>query len=163
MTASRATTGPMTDHRLTPHERDPRFLDPMVTLVGDPTPQLFTEKLNLERPRCGGVNPLHRDHPYWEGVADDPSRVATAMLFLDDASSENGALQVLPGSRRTGTADWGARPEAPDRPAPRPLLFAVGGCGIIRVDDVDTAHAASSQPIPPETDKNRGSSDDDPR
>ena len=81
---------------------DPRFVEPMVDFVGHPNPVLFTEKLNLKRPRHGGVNPLHQDFPYWEHFADDARRVATAMLFLDDASIENGTLQVVPGSHTQG-------------------------------------------------------------
>jgi len=81
---------------------DPRFIEPMQTFVGDPHPALFTEKLNLKRPAVGGVNPLHQDYPYWLDTAQAPERVATAMLFLDDATLENGCLEVVPGSHRSG-------------------------------------------------------------
>lgn len=81
---------------------DDRFIAPMCDFVGDEHPVLFTEKLNLKRPGVGGVNPMHQDYPYWIGEAKDPVRVATAMLFLDDATLENGCLQVAPGSHRSG-------------------------------------------------------------
>ena len=81
---------------------DARFLAPMQDFVGDPRPGLFTEKLNLKRPKHGGVNPLHQDYPYWVGTAECPERVATAMLFLDDATPANGCLHVAPGSHRSG-------------------------------------------------------------
>ena len=81
---------------------DPRFTTPMQDFVGDTNPGLFTEKLNLKRPGHGGINPLHQDYPYWLDSADAPARVATAMLFLDDATLENGCLQVAPGSHRAG-------------------------------------------------------------
>jgi hypothetical protein len=80
---------------------DPRFVDPMVAFVGDDNPILFTEKLNLKRPYKGGPNPLHQDFPYWQ-FAIDPHRIATAMIFLDDASVENGTLWVVPGSHTQG-------------------------------------------------------------
>ena len=80
---------------------DPRFLGPSVDFCGDDEPILFTEKLNLKRPFVGGPNPWHQDWPYWE-FANDRARVVTAMLFLDDASLENGTLQVLPGSQQKG-------------------------------------------------------------
>ena len=79
----------------------------MQDFVGDAAPELFTEKLNLKRPEQGGVNPLHQDYPYWVDVADDPATVATAMLFLDDSTLDNGCLRVVPGShteRRVGPA-----------------------------------------------------------
>jgi hypothetical protein len=81
---------------------DARFTQPMQAFVGDANPSLFTEKLNLKRPGVGGVNPMHQDYPYWLGSAQDPAHVATAMLFLDDATLENGCLQVAPGSHRSG-------------------------------------------------------------
>jgi hypothetical protein len=81
---------------------DARLVDPMRALISDPFPELFTEKLNLKRPRHGGVNPLHQDFPYWEPASEDASRIATAMIFLDDASPANGCLEVLPGSHLRG-------------------------------------------------------------
>jgi hypothetical protein len=88
---------------------DPRFLGPSVDFVGDESPVLFTEKLNLKRPRVGGRNPWHQDWPYW-GFADDRSRIVTAVLFLDDATLENGTLQVVPGSHARGP--WPTRTDS---------------------------------------------------
>jgi ectoine hydroxylase len=88
---------------------DPRLLGPSVDFVDDDQPELFTEKLNLKRPRVGGRNPWHQDWPYWE-FADDRARVVTAMLFLDDASLENGTLEVLPGSHTAG--EWAKRTDS---------------------------------------------------
>ena len=53
---------------------DERLVQPMRTIVDDPEPSLFTEKLNLKRPRLGGPNPLHQDYPYWLDSAQDPLR-----------------------------------------------------------------------------------------
>jgi ectoine hydroxylase len=88
---------------------DPRLLGPSVDFVDDDRPILFTEKLNLKRPRVGGPNPWHQDFPYWED-ADDREHVVTALLFLDDATLENGTLQVIPGSHRQGV--WRQRTDA---------------------------------------------------
>lgn len=81
---------------------DPRFVDPSIDVVGEEPIALFTEKLNLKRPQVGGPNPFHQDFPYWDGYADDATKVMTALLFLDDASLENGTLQVVPGSHKEG-------------------------------------------------------------
>ena len=86
---------------------DPRFLEPMADVVGSAAPILFTEKLNLKRPEVGGHNPLHQDYPYWVGVAQDPARVATSMLFLDEARLDNACLRVVPGSHVSGV--WQTR------------------------------------------------------
>lgn len=92
------------DERFAALWEDPRFVEPMQDLVGD-DPAPFTSKLNLKRPREGSEFPWHQDFPYWyvftpEHAAD----VGTAMLFLDDATPDNGALRVLPGSHRAGPA-----------------------------------------------------------
>jgi hypothetical protein len=80
---------------------DPRLVEPSIRFIDDDQPVLFTEKLNLKRPFHGGPNPWHQDWPYWE-FANDRSRVVTAMVFLDDATLENGTLEVLPGSHQRG-------------------------------------------------------------
>lgn len=81
---------------------DPRFVDPMKHMVDDSKPGLFTEKLNLKRPFHGGANPWHQDYPYWVDGSKDASRIATAILFLDDADRENGCLEVVRGSHVRG-------------------------------------------------------------
>lgn len=86
---------------------DPRFLGPVRDLLDVENPELFTEKLNLKRPRLGGANPLHQDYPYWVGVAEDATEIVTAMLFLDAATRDNGCLQVVAGSHLNGA--WQGR------------------------------------------------------
>lgn len=81
---------------------DPRLLDPCKDVVGGDQVILFTEKLNLKRARKGGPIVLHQDFPYWKDLTPIAGRVATAMLFLDDATIENGCLEVVPGSHREG-------------------------------------------------------------
>ena len=89
---------------------DDRFVQPMVDVLDEPAPMLFTEKLNLKRPHHGGQNPFHQDYPYWKSDAYDATRIATAMLFLDDADASNGTLEVVPGSHRTG--QWPTRTDS---------------------------------------------------
>jgi ectoine hydroxylase len=86
---------------------DRRLLDPMIDIVGDAQPELFTEKLNLKRPNVGGPNPPHQDYPYWVDSAAVAEEVATAMVFLDDATVANGCLRVAPGSHQSGK--WATR------------------------------------------------------
>ena len=86
---------------------DERFIAPMRGILNHASPMLFTEKLNLKRPRHGGMNPLHQDHPYWVGTAEVADDVATAMLMLDDATLKNGCLHVVPGSHSQG--QWTTR------------------------------------------------------
>ncbi len=81
---------------------DSRLLDPCKDVVGENDLALFTEKLNLKRAHNGGPIVLHQDFPYWCDLTKIASKVATAMLFLDDATVENGCLEVVPGSHREG-------------------------------------------------------------
>jgi ectoine hydroxylase-related dioxygenase (phytanoyl-CoA dioxygenase family) len=81
---------------------DPRLVEPMAAFVGDDEPVLYTEKLNMKRPQIGGPNPLHQDYPYWADGAPDAAHTATAIVYLDDTTLENGCLEVAPGSHRTG-------------------------------------------------------------
>ena len=81
---------------------DARLVDPMRDVIGVPEIALFTEKLNLKRARVGGRYVLHQDYPYWVDSAEVAGEVATALIYLDVASRENGCLEVLPGSHRDG-------------------------------------------------------------
>jgi len=81
---------------------DPRLVDPCKAIVGEDDVILFTEKLNVKRARYGGDIVLHQDYPYWEGLTPIAHRIATAMLFLDDADIENGCLEVAPGTHTSG-------------------------------------------------------------
>ena len=89
---------------------DARLLDPCRAIVGEDDIALFTEKLNVKRARHGGSIILHQDFPYWEHVSPIAARVATAMVFLDDATVENGCLEVAAGSHRSGT--WPKRTDS---------------------------------------------------
>ncbi|HEY6598198.1 MAG TPA: phytanoyl-CoA dioxygenase family protein [Pseudomonadales bacterium] len=84
--------------------RDARFFEPMRDILGTDVIDLFTEKLNVKRADVGGPIVVHQDYPYWVGVAEDAAQVATAILFLDDSTIENGCLEVVPGSHKNGEA-----------------------------------------------------------
>ncbi len=87
---------------LTTWAMDPRFIDPCKAIVGQDDLVLFTEKLNVKRARTGGKYILHQDYPYWINENPAAGRVATAMVFLDDSTRENGCLEAAPGSHKEG-------------------------------------------------------------
>ena len=81
---------------------DPRIVEPMRALVGSPRVALFTDKLNLKRPREGSAFGWHQDSPYWAHFCAHLDRLPNVMLALDDAGPENGCLRVIRGSHRAG-------------------------------------------------------------
>jgi ectoine hydroxylase len=88
--------------KMTEWALEPRLVDPCKDICGSDEVVLFTEKLNLKRAKKGGPIVLHQDYPYWESWAEVAARVATAMVFLDDSTIENGCLEVAPGSHTVG-------------------------------------------------------------
>jgi ectoine hydroxylase-related dioxygenase (phytanoyl-CoA dioxygenase family) len=80
---------------------DPRLVLPVQDLLGTPV-ALFTDKLNLKRPRIGSSFRWHQDAPYWAHAVAHVSRLPNVMLTLDDSDSTNGCLRLLRGSHRHG-------------------------------------------------------------
>jgi hypothetical protein len=81
---------------------DERLVGPARDLVGQAAVIPFTEKLNLKRAREGGAYVLHQDAAYWSQVTPVHASICTAMVLMDDATVQNGCLQVAPGSHRAG-------------------------------------------------------------
>jgi ectoine hydroxylase-related dioxygenase (phytanoyl-CoA dioxygenase family) len=81
---------------------DPRLVEPMRGLVGSERVALWTDKLNLKRPREGSRFRFHQDSPYWAFACRHLDRLPNVMLALDDASEANGCFRVVRGSHRRG-------------------------------------------------------------
>jgi len=81
---------------------DERLTEPAKDLIGEERVIPFTEKLNLKRAREGGAYVLHQDAAYWSQVTPVHASIGTAMVLMDDATVENGCLEVAPGSHRSG-------------------------------------------------------------
>jgi ectoine hydroxylase-related dioxygenase (phytanoyl-CoA dioxygenase family) len=81
---------------------DPRLVEPMRGLVGSERVALWTDKLNLKRPREGSRFRWHQDSPYWAHVCGHLALLPNVMLALDDATEENGCFRVIRGSHRRG-------------------------------------------------------------
>lgn len=82
--------------------RDPRLWNPSKDVVGQDDIALFTEKITMKRARTGGSIVLHQDYPYWRPMTKVCHKIMTALIYLDDATVENGCLEVAPGSHRDG-------------------------------------------------------------
>ncbi|WP_221352004.1 phytanoyl-CoA dioxygenase family protein [Streptomyces beigongshangae] len=84
---------------------DERLTGPMGRLLGTDRLGPFTSKLNFKRAGVGSEFRWHQDHPYWYCCAGpDAQDIATAMIFLDDVTAGNGALEIVPGSHLAGPA-----------------------------------------------------------
>jgi hypothetical protein len=81
---------------------DPRIVAPMCALVGTSRVALFTDKLNLKRPREGSRFQWHQDSPYWAHFCAHLDRLPNVMLTLDDADETNGCFRLIPGSHARG-------------------------------------------------------------
>jgi ectoine hydroxylase-related dioxygenase (phytanoyl-CoA dioxygenase family) len=71
---------------------DERLLDCIESLIG-PNFSLQHSKLNMKAARVGSVVEWHQDLAYFPHTNDD---LISLLIYLDDASEENGCLQVLP-------------------------------------------------------------------
>jgi len=80
--------------------RSPRLRGVVEPLLG-PDVGLFHVKFIMKSPEVGGPVPWHQDYAYWTDQADAPLQL-NCMVYLDDADEQNGCLQVLAGSQRSG-------------------------------------------------------------
>jgi ectoine hydroxylase-related dioxygenase (phytanoyl-CoA dioxygenase family) len=69
-----------------------RLLNCIETLIG-PDFDLHHSKLNMKPARVGSVVEWHQDLAYFPHTNDD---LVTTLVYLDDATEQNGCLQVLP-------------------------------------------------------------------
>ena len=73
--------------------------DRLLKLVGDALggePQLMKDKFIAKPPGAAGYA-AHQDAAYWPGLGVDPGRFLTAVIFLDDATPEKGAIECVSG------------------------------------------------------------------
>lgn len=81
---------------------DPRLTVPMCALVGSDGVAIFTDKMNLKRPREGSRFQWHQDSPYWTHFCDHTDRLPNVMVAIDDAHEGNGCFRVIRGSHTRG-------------------------------------------------------------
>jgi hypothetical protein len=81
---------------------DPRIVTPICGVLGLDRVALWTDKINLKRPREGSGFRWHQDSPYWGHACAHCDQLPNVMITLDDADRENGCFRVIPGSHRKG-------------------------------------------------------------
>lgn len=85
---------------------DRRLTEPCAHLLGVDALRFWHDQVFAKPPQHPGVVPWHQDYSYWTRTA--PACHITVNLMLDDADTENGCLQFVPGSHR-----WGLLPKLP--------------------------------------------------
>ena len=99
--------GTMVQQIAEPHEisgewlnlaKNPRQLDIIEDLLG-PNIQLYYSMMMMKPPREGFTAPWHQDFAFFVHNRAD---LLACMVFIDDATLENGCLRVIPGSHKLG-------------------------------------------------------------
>ena len=70
------------------------------TLVGGREPEMFQDMALIKPPRLGREKPWHQDQAYFEYPLGTP--VVGVWIALDEATVENGCMQLLPGRHKEG-------------------------------------------------------------
>lgn len=81
---------------------DPRIVALVCGVLDTDRVALWTDKLNLKRPREGSGFRWHQDSPYWSHACRHCDRLPNVMITLDDADRNNGCFRLVPGSHRRG-------------------------------------------------------------
>lgn len=81
---------------------DPRLVVPLCGVLEADRIALWTDKINLKRPREGSGFRWHQDSPYWSHVCSHCDQLPNVMITLDDADRENGCFRVIRGSHAKG-------------------------------------------------------------
>ena len=79
--------------------REERILGLFRSLFGGVEPVLFEDKLNFKHPGVGSPFAMHQDSTYWEGFSP---RLASLLIYMDEATEENGCLEAARGWHKRG-------------------------------------------------------------
>ena len=79
---------------------NPAFVKPASQLLGDKAVRFWHDQLFCKPSGHGGVVAWHQDYSYW--VRTVPMQHLTCWIGLDDATTDNGCLNYVPGSHQWG-------------------------------------------------------------
>lgn len=79
---------------------NPAFTMAAYQLLGERSVRFWHDQLFCKPARHGGVVAWHQDYSYWTRTV--PMQHLTCWTGLDDATTDNGCLQYIPGSHRWG-------------------------------------------------------------
>jgi len=87
------------DSRLAALAHHPKLMSIVCALLGD-EPVLFQDMALLKPPRLGREKPWHQDLSYFN--YNPAAKVVGVWIALDEATVENGCMQILPGRHHDG-------------------------------------------------------------
>lgn len=87
------------DERLRAIAQHPQLTALLTRLLGE-TPTLFQDMALIKPPHIGREKPWHQDHAYFDLPL--ATTVVGVWIALDEATTENGCMVILPGSHRQG-------------------------------------------------------------
>lgn len=123
------------------------LLDHVEALIG-PGVAVYFSQIFFKPPHGGGPKPVHQDNYYFG--PQDPERMVTAWIALEDADLENGCLLYGDGSHLEGIVPHQAPPDrpfdlqiAPERLAGRPMTPAPVPAGGVSFHHGGTWHLSS--------------------
>jgi ectoine hydroxylase-related dioxygenase (phytanoyl-CoA dioxygenase family) len=88
--------------------RSERMVNAVASLIGNDSPVChFHSKLMQKEPRVGGAWEWHQDYGYWYANHCLFPYMASCLVAIDPATSENGCLQLIKGSHHMGRIDHG--------------------------------------------------------
>jgi ectoine hydroxylase-related dioxygenase (phytanoyl-CoA dioxygenase family) len=121
--------------------RDRRLLALASELLGGEA-QLFKDKFIAKPPGATGYA-AHQDGAYWPGMGLDPGRFLTAVLFLDPAGDDNGAIACASNMHRELLTDPD-RVADPDEDAIGPFQTIAAAAGDLLMIHALTPHRSAS-------------------
>ncbi|MCF3649908.1 phytanoyl-CoA dioxygenase family protein [Synoicihabitans lomoniglobus] len=94
--------GCFVDHeaRLKAISHHAQLLSVVTRLLDDQEPEMFQDMALLKPPRIGREKPWHQDHAYFDYPLD--AKIVGVWIALDEATIDNGCMQLLPGRHREG-------------------------------------------------------------
>lgn len=83
-----------------------RIVEPMKRFLGDEVYH-YHHKMMLKEPRVGGAWEWHQDYGYWYNFGCLFPTMASCYVAIDQATKENGCLQIIDGSHAMGRIEHG--------------------------------------------------------
>ena len=82
--------------------RDQRLVNCAQTLLDDEQIYCYSHKMTMKEPKEGGAWEWHQDYGYWYEYGCLTPNMLSIWIAVDDATQENGCLQILEGSHTCG-------------------------------------------------------------